>query len=529
AVDAHVDQHLWQHLIGPTGLLKDKTRILVTHGIHHLEHVDQIVVLKDGSINEVGDYQHLMDSHGAFYQLIKDFSATHKRKNNKHTSSSTRQHLRDLLHGKKDTTKDGIERVASSVSNIDMDNSLSDSEGDSSERNTIVEEAAIKKTDDATVNKDDSGELIEDEKMEEGKVGWQIVLSYARAASYRNALLCIVLFALAQACHIGTNFWLRYWISDSEARERDGQEPRPASHYLIGYAWLVVLYMCLDVVVHYTAQVICGIRASRIIYDQLLTRVLRLPMSFFDVTPMGRILNRFSSDISAIDSQLPWEWKDLFKFASIIVGTLFVIAYSTPIFLFAIPPLVLVYYWIQDYFIKSSSSLKRLYSVSKSPLYQHFSETLTGVSTIRVTKGLREQFVHENDERVDMIVNRFTVYNYDSQWLTIRLESLGAIIIFIASTLAVFYAGDLDPSLVGLALSYALNIMVSINCLVITASEVQNVLVSVERMEEYSQKPTEAPIETGVRLPENWPSEGRVVFKNYSTRYREGLDLVIKN
>ncbi|KAG0301096.1 hypothetical protein BGZ98_008618 [Dissophora globulifera] len=182
AVDSHVDQHLWQNLIGPTGLLKDKTRILVTHGIHHLEHVNQIVVLKDGSITEVGDYQHLMDSRGAFYQLIKDFSATHKRKNNKHTSSSTRQHLRDLLHGKKDTTKDGIEHMASSVSNVDMDNSLSDSEGDSSERNTIVEEAAIKKTDDATVNKDDSGELIEDEKMEEGKVGWQIVLSYAKAA-----------------------------------------------------------------------------------------------------------------------------------------------------------------------------------------------------------------------------------------------------------------------------------------------------------------------------------------------------------
>ncbi|KAG0288499.1 hypothetical protein BGZ98_004237 [Dissophora globulifera] len=365
--------------------------------------------------------------------------------------------------------------------------------------------------------------------MMEGRVGWKILLIYAKAASYRNALFCIMLFVLAQACHIGTNFWLRYWISDSEARERDGQEMRPVSYYLIGYARLVVLYMCLDVVVNYTTEVVCGIRASKVIYDQLLTRVLRLPMSFFDVTPMGRIVNRFSSDINAIDNQLPEQWNSLFTFTSIIGGTFFVIAYSTPIFLIAIPPLILVYFWIQDYFIKSSSSLKRLHSVSKSPLYQHFSETLAGVSTIRVMKGLREQFVHENDELADVIANRFNIFASNNRWLTIRLESLGAIVVFIASSLAVLNAGDLDPSLVGLALSYALNMVAFINYIVRVVTDVQINLVSVERVDEYSQKPTEAPVETGARLPENWPSEGRIVFKNYSTRYREGLVLVIKN
>ncbi|KAG0286585.1 Canalicular multispecific organic anion transporter 1, partial [Dissophora globulifera] len=410
-----------------------------------------------------------------------------------------------------------------------MDNSISDSEGDSSERNTIAEETIIRNIGDVSVDKDDSGELIADEKMEQGTVGWRVALIYAKAASYRNALLCILLFGLSQACHLSTNFWLRYWISDSEARERDGQESRPISFYLIGYARLVLLFMCLDVIVNYTIEVICGIRASKVIYDRLLSRVLRLPMSFFDVTPMGRIVNRFSSDVYAIDNQLPEEWNNLFACTAIISGTLFVIAYSTPVFLFAIPPLILVYFWIQHYFIKSSSSLKRLYSVSKSPLYQHFSETLTGVSTIRVMKGLRERVVHENDERADVIANRLDVWSCDNRWLQIRLESLGAIVVFIASSLAVFNAGKLDPSLVGLALSYALNVIGFISYQVRNVNEVQNILVSMERVEEYSQRPTEAPVETGARLPENWPSEGRIVFKNYSTRYREGLDLVIKN
>ncbi|KAF9361927.1 Canalicular multispecific organic anion transporter 2, partial [Mortierella sp. AD094] len=495
AVDAHVDQHLWQNLIGPDGLLKNKTRLLVTHGIHHLEHVDQIVVLKDGSISEEGGYNKLMKAHGAFYHLIKEYSVGQR----KH--SSTKQRLRDLLQGKKDK-KDH----SGTVDSLKIGSS-SDSEGDGSEHDTIVEEAVAKTDGVKAGGEGDSGELIEVEKMEGGRVGWNIVAIYAEAASYRNALICISLFISAQACHISTNFWLRYWVSDSESRERDGYESRPTSHYLIGYALLVVLYLILDIVMNYVTEVVCGLSASKTLYDCLLTRVLRMPMSFFDTTPMGRIVNRFSSDINSIDAQLPERSRYLLSFTSIIGGTLFVIAYSTPIFLVVIPPLIATYFWIQHYFIKSSSSLKRLNSVAKSPLYQHFSETLTGVSTIRVMKGLREQFILENEVRGDIIIDRFYAYNLDNRWLQIRLESLGGFTLFIASILAVWNAGELDPSLVGLALSYALNMINLMNVLVQTVNEFQNLLVSVERVDEYSQKPVEAPVETGARLPPNWPAE----------------------
>ncbi|KAG0266802.1 Multidrug resistance-associated protein 1 [Mortierella polycephala] len=514
AVDAHVDQHLWNNLIGSKGLLKDKTRLLVTHGIHHLEHVDEIVVLKGGVISEMGEYQHLMNARGAFYQLVKEFSATRKKK----SSSSSKNHLPDHLHG---------DIPSSSNSSV---NYHSDSEGDTSGRNTVVEETGIKKdNNDGDGVKGENGELIAEEEMGVGKVGWKIALIYAKAASYRNVLFSVFLIVVAQACHIGTNFWLRYWIIDTDERNRDGRVSRPASYYLMGYGMVVVLYMMLDLVIHYVAQVICGIRASTILYDRLLTRVLRLPMSFFDTTPMGRIVNRFSSDIYSIDSQLPQEWADIFAFGSIIGGTLVVIAYSTPIFLVVVPPLAFMYFWIQDYFIRSSGSLKRLKSISQSPLYQHFSETLTGVSTIRVMKGFQDQFIHENEVRGDLITNRLNAYNLDNRWLQLRLESLGGVTVFISTALAVLNAGKLDPSLVGLALSYALNMIGLINYMVRTVSEVQNILVSVERVDEYSQTPTEAPEETGARLPQNWPSQGRIVFKNYSARYREGLDLVVKD
>jgi ABC-type multidrug transport system ATPase subunit len=179
AVDAHVDQHLWQNLIGPEGLLKDKTRLLVTHGIHHLENVDQIVVLKDGIISETGEYQHLMNARGAFYQLIKDFSVTKKKK--KHCKKAlTRQEQLVEDNGGESTAN------ASASSSIRKSGSESDTEGelDLTEGSIAADEAMVPSKKPAPVEdaKGDTGELIADERMEEGKVGWRVAIVYAKAA-----------------------------------------------------------------------------------------------------------------------------------------------------------------------------------------------------------------------------------------------------------------------------------------------------------------------------------------------------------
>ncbi|KFH67840.1 hypothetical protein MVEG_06571 [Podila verticillata NRRL 6337] len=498
AVDAHVDQHLWNNLVGPNGLLSNKTRILITHGVHHLEHVDQILVFKEGSISEAGHYDELMAANGAFHQLINEYSVGQKKK----------------AHHDKDKTKAGE----------------SDSEDDSS-RNTIVVtgEEANKMANDNDEGNEANGELVLDEKMVDGKVGWKTLLVYARAVSLPNALFCISMFVIWQAVHISTNLWLRKWINDTEESERSGNIPHPTSYYLIGYGGIVLLFMFFDVVINYVSEVVCGIQGSKVLFNQLLTRIFRLPMSFFDTTPMGRIVNRFSSDIDSIDERLPEAFNSMFAFIAIIGGALFLIAYSTPIFLIAVPFLGIVFYVIQDYFIKCSASLKRMYSVSKSPLYQHFSESLAGVSTIRVMRGLQAQFLAKNQSRADTVANRNYVYNLANRWLAVRIELLSSLIVFLTAALSVLNASELDPTLVAVALSYSITMQGFINYLIRTVNEVQNLLVSVERVQEYSEKPMEAPAVTGVNLPENWPQQGRVVFKNYSARYREGLDLVIKD
>ncbi|KAF9142619.1 hypothetical protein BGX30_002598, partial [Mortierella sp. GBA39] len=414
AVDAHVDQHLWLHLLGPQGLLKDKTRVLLTHGIHHLENVDQIVVLKDGAVSEMGGYQQLMDSRGAFYQLIKDFSVAKKSK------KTTKHHQRDST---------AVEAVAE--------------EGDiDSERNTIVEE---EDDDKKGGDGEKSGELVADETMEDGRVGWDIAAAYVRAVTYRNALLCVTLFTTSMCSHILTNFWLRHWISDSEQEEHGGPAAKKASYYLTVYGFMILIYVILDVFVNYVSQVVCGIKAARTLHDALLTRILRLPMSFFDTTPQGRIVNRFSSDVGAIDSQLPENYNDMIGFIFHITGTLLIIGYATPMFLVTVPPLAFMFFLVQDYYIRSANSLRRLISISKSPLYQHFSETISGVTTIRVMKGLVQQFVAQNEAHTDLATIRQYVFLTINRWLQVRVEILGGIVNFAAAALAVLYVDKLDP------------------------------------------------------------------------------------
>ncbi|KAG0261148.1 Multidrug resistance-associated protein 1 [Mortierella polycephala] len=484
AVDAHVDQHLWQHLIGPEGLLKDKTRILVTHAIHHLEQADQIVVIKDGKISETGQYDALMATKDSFYQLITDYSVSQSmaRKEDNEIVDAAAQDDED------DTTQGGDEKNAQDV----------------------------------VIKKDDKAELITEEKMMVGSVSWGVYKIYAKAASYRYSLLVILMFILGQACQIGTNIWLKYWSSEAETGRHT------VGFFLGVYAVIIFAYMIMNVVSGYVTMVLAAIRASTRLHERLLTKMLCLPMSFFDTTPLGRIVNRFSSDVFSIDELTPWNFINIFLCGCSVLGTIVVIATTTPVFLAVVPPLVGIYLLVQAYYIRSSRALKRIDSVSKSPIYQHFSETLAGVTTIRALNA-NGRFIADNAAKADIAANAYFSWVAANRWLQVRLEALGSLVVLASALFAVLNRNSLDSGNVGLALSYALSVTVDITWLVRSYCDLQNQLVAVERIDEYAGKNPEAPAETEVKLPENWPQAGHVEFKNYSTRYRQGLDLVIKN
>ncbi|KAF9129560.1 hypothetical protein BGW39_004033 [Mortierella sp. 14UC] len=517
AVDAHVDQQLWRNLIGPRGMLKDKTRLLVTHGLHHLSEVDQVMVMKDGTISEKGSFDELLAAKKGFYQLNLEFSVTSSKQrrksanNNKNATSSSAE----------STSEAGIE-----------------SDADSTVANTVA--AAVNSSDLGPKiynDKKDSNAagagLVAAEKMVSGGVGWRMFLVYAKAASYTNIALVVILYILVEAAQVGTSFWLRYWSDaageDNEGNDSEGDKKHySVTQFLVIYAAFTLAYMAFNVVLFYVANVLAAVRGARYMHDRLLANLLRQPMAFFDVTPVGRIINRFSTDVDAIDESIIWNLIDVVYCLVAIGGTLIVISVSTPQFLWAIPPLALCYLFIQSYFLASSQALKRFMSVSKSPLYQHFSETLAGVSTIRAMAA-GEKFIAKSGEKADLSAETNLAFGMANRWLKVRLEFLAALIVFDAALLAVLSQGRISASLVGLSLTYAMNVTGDITYLVRSWAEMSNQLISVERIEEYVELRQEAPAITGVCLPENWPAEGRIVFRNYSARYREGLEPVLKN
>ncbi|CAO3566553.1 unnamed protein product [Mortierella alpina] len=520
AVDAHVDRHLWDELLGPSGLLNDKTRILVTHGIHHLQEVDQIVVLKDGLVAEKGTYVELMAGRRAFYTLIKDYTMLERRRSHS-ALPLERRSSQDSGAGESgalddDSQEDNNDDRQQSAEEVATDQwTLQGEASETTTRQSIKDE-----------KKDTKAALIVAETIAQGDVGADIVLAYAEAASYRNAAFIFILFLLAQGCLVSTSLWLRHWIKVTKSSNDDN--PPSLALFLGVYGALTFVYVLIYVVVMWLGFAVARIQASEKIHARLLDKILRLPISFFDTTPLGRIINRFSSDIFAVDIRIPNKLMDVLLFGISVSSTLLLIVFTTPMFTFLLPFLIAGYWYVQMCFLGVSRILVRIYSVSKSPVYQYFNESLDGVSTIRAM-GVSDRFAEKCVALTDRMSNNFLSNMSSRRWLDVQLRLLSTIVLLCAAVFAVFQREHLDPSLVGLSLSFALTLTEEVTTLVRNFCDLQNQLVSLERVLEYTELRTEAPDVTDIHLPPNWPAEGRISFHNYSTRYREGLDLVIKN
>ncbi|KAF9174916.1 hypothetical protein BGX21_008836 [Mortierella sp. AD011] len=531
AVDAHVDRHLWRHLIGPNGLLKNKTRILVTHGIHHLKDVDTVAVIKDGKIASQGTYSELMAEKQAFYVLIKEYALKNRRHSESGDGSVTVGPPVGIIAENRSSSgsqsETGYEDDQSSDGSLDtMEGGLAALSAEITEQKDVSNEADTKMS--------AKGKIIEDEKIKEGSVGWGPIMVYIRAASYKYAIWLVILHIFAQAALVGTNLWLKYWIKSSE-NPPDGNDTAPSLKlFLVVFTLLTTVYVAIYMIVIYVMFTKAVIRASYNLHKDLIFKIFRLPSSFFDTTPLGRIINRISGDVESNDDHLPWGFDTLLMFTTSFTATMIIVIATTPSFLLALPvfvPLVLV---IQRMYLYASRMVKRIFHVTKSPIYQHFNETLGGVSTIRAMR-LQDRFIAGNMAKVDINTNAHIAYTYCIRWVEIRLQCLSAVIILLITLTFVFKRDSVDPATAGLAMSFALTITQDINVLVRSYCELQNRLVPVERVKEYIDLPSEAP--EILPLPQDyagssltWPPEhGKIVFSNYSTRYREGLDLVLKN
>lgn len=519
AVDSHVGKHIFDEVIGPNGLLKNKTRVLVTHGLVHLPEADSIIVMDKGKIVEMGSYAALIDSKGVLYDLIK----SSQREKNSNLVNTEETVIGDSMNvGSPYSTKSDGERYMRQISKVSV-KSLSSEDGSTVDgilyRTKFNRQPSHQDIEPAKPLK---ASLISEETIETGRVDWDVYYHYFKAVGKKRWIITIVMFAAAWGMAAGTNVWLSKWANDNDPKNTELRNLR-----LGIYGGLNAIQSILTFIGYVLAGV-AALRTAQILHNSMLQQVLRAPMSFFDITPLGRIINRFSHDVDTVDATIPNILIFLMELFFQLVGIIVVICISTPIIAAVFVPVGALYYFTQKFYISTSRQLKRIASNFRSPIYSHFSETLSGLSVIRAFK-VEEAFMEESNKKVD--ANHKAVYpSYSARrWLTVRLDFLGTIIIFFTALFSVLNRHSIDAGTLGLSVSYALTITFVFNWLAKMVSELETYIVSVERIKEYSETPSEAEWRKAIEsIDPDWPNYGAVTFENYSTRYRDGLDLVLK-
>ncbi|KAJ1525343.1 hypothetical protein ONE63_010161 [Megalurothrips usitatus] len=532
AVDSHVGKHIFENVIGPSGLLRNKTRVLVTHGIAFLPFVDRIVVLKDGTVSEEGSYQELMQRKGAF----AEFLVQHLQEAEAEDEVEDLEEIKAQLE--KAVGKEELQRQISQASLISSEGHRSrlDSTGGSIRRNGSVsgrrrssagkEEAAAPK---AAVLEPVGQKLTEAEEMEMGSVKLRVYGHYIKSIGVWLSTLTIVFNLALQGFSVGSSIWMTEWTDDKRMYNVNSPDFEATRNMYLGvYGAFGALQAVFTMTSSYVFAIGC-IASSMELHNRMFTRILKCPMSFFDMTPLGRILNRFTKDIDNIDNTLPLQMRQSISLFFSAVATIAVISYSTPLFVIVIIPLGVIYFFVQRFYVSTSRQLKRLDAVSRSPIYSHFSETLTGTTCIRAY-DVADRFIMEAEARVDKNQKCYFPVAVANRWLAVRLETVGNTIIFFAALFAVLGRDTkIGASKVGLSVSYALQITMVLNWLVRFVSEVENNIVSVERIKQYEETPQETPWnDQEVQVSASWPEQGAVEFRKYAIRYREGLDLVLK-
>ncbi|PNS15381.1 Metal resistance protein YCF1 [Sphaceloma murrayae] len=529
AVDQHVGRHLINNVLGPTGILKSRTRILATNSLPVLMEANFIILLREGRILERGTYEQLMAMKGEISNLIKSASTEETEGDDESKVSESRESDESTIAYENSDEEEATERQEGLAE-------LAPIRPGGTGRTRRISGASLRRASTASFHPhgkltDEEGDIKtkqQKEHSEQGKVKWKVYAEYAKTSNLVAVAIYLVMLMGAQTAQIGGSVWLKNW---AEVNGRYGRNPQVGKYlgiyfaFGIGSASLVVVQTLI-------LWIFCSIEASRKLHERMAFAIFRSPMSFFETTPTGRILNRFSSDIYRVDEVLARTFNMLFVNSARAGFTLVVISASIPAFVALILPLGALYLYIQRYYLRTSRELKRLDSVSKSPIYAHFQESLSGISTIRAYQQAK-RFSQENEWRMDANLRAYYPSISANRWLAVRLEFIGSVIILAAAGLgiiSVVSGSGLSAGLVGLFMSYALQITQSLNWIVRQTVEVETNIVSVERVLEYAGLPSEAPeVISKHRPPTSWPSKGALSFNNYSTRYREGLDLVLRD
>lgn len=490
AVDAHTGTHLFNECI--LRLLDSKTIIYVTHQVEFLPAADIILVMKDGRIKQAGKYNDILKSGSDFMELV----GAH-------------------------------EEALQAFDSVDVGTSNGEETANATNAKSVLQkqESQKERNDQVDTSDESLGQLVQEEEREKGSVGLSVYWKYITLA-YGGLLVPFALLAqiLFQILQIGSNYWMAWATPVS----------KDVAPHVTG-STLILVYVALSIGSAFCilgralVVMMIGYTTANILFNNMHRCIFRAPMSFFDSTPSGRILNRASTDQSTVDLRMA---SIVGAFAFALIQLLGIIAVMSQIawqvFIIFIP-VVVICFWLQRYYIAAARELARLIGVCKAPVIQHFSETLSGSSTIR-SFDQEPRFRDLNMKLIDAYSRPKFHTSGAMEWLCIRLDVL-SIVTFVFSLvfLVSIPEGTIDPSIAGLAVTYGLNLNMLQSWVVWNLCTMENRIITVERILQYTSIETEPPLILESNRPEtNWPTHGEVAIQDLKVRYAPHLPFVLQ-
>ncbi|KAJ3103612.1 Multidrug resistance-associated protein 4 [Phlyctochytrium bullatum] len=526
AVDAAVGKYLFEVCIN--GFLAGKTRVLVTHQLQFAKRCGaaaeaagvegRVVVLENGRVMATGSFEEVVMAYESpFAVSMRDI------KENLDVVADSEVELSPVTPWEAKAREAGF-RVEDeedappsepSSGTAEVEEELRDEKrvlratvgmekGDGKEKDEEVAPAAIE--DSATpVKTGGDGTGISKELAAQGHIPLRTYTTFFLAGAPATLLsVLIVLLVLGEVVMVMCNWYLARW----SAQSKDNQRWPGHVGIFTGLALGTLLISVVRAIMFFDIT----LNATELIFKKMLGSVLRAPMSFFRDNPHGRMLN---------DEMLPLTAFDFIQCLLMIVGTFGIAIAVIPWVCLSIPLITFVFLYLRRIYINTSRQIKRDEAITRSPIYSMISTTLEGLSTIRAfgkEDGFLDNFIGSQNENSRI----YFCFLSSARWLGFRLDILSASFLVMVAFLAVGLQNrgtGLSSGTVGLLLSYALQLMGLLQWAVRQSTEVENLMVSVERMLEYTSLPSEAPAETDVKLPKQWPSAGDIKIDGMAMTY----------
>ncbi|XP_021854515.1 putative ABC transporter C family member 15 [Spinacia oleracea] len=481
AVDALTGAHLFKKAL--MQMLSEKTVVYITHQLEFLGAADVVLVMKDGRIIQSGRYEDLIrDSEG---ELVRQMDAHQK-----------------------------------SLEQVDTNDSECNQNSTAKSSSSSVSQDLIEENSSCSIQYDKLAKTNDEEAIR-GRVNWNVYSTFITAA-YRGALVPVILLCqiLFQGLQIGSSYWLA-WATEEEDR---------VSHKRLMTVFVLLSGgSCVFILGRTIFLSTIAIETAQQMFLSMIKSVFRAPISFFDFTPTSRILSRSSTDQSTVDMDIPYRLAGLVFALIQLLSIIFLMSRVAWQIILIFVAVIAISCWYQAYYITTARELARMVGIRKAPILHHFSESMVGSPTIRCFNQEGRFY-----EKILSLVNdysRVTFHNIAAmEWLSVRINFLFNVVFFVVLVILVMLPRSaIDPSMSGLAVTYGLNMNVLQAWIIWNLCNVENKMISVERILEFARLPSEAPSVIEHCRPESdWPTEGFIQFENLHVRYSPDLPMVLK-